>query len=81
VALRPFEQIDRGHDRQHEGTGLGLPIVKGLVDLHGGTLEIKSRTGEGTQVTVRLPPERVVPLDGPPPPGLKQSARPQADCA
>jgi PAS domain S-box-containing protein len=82
VALRPFEQIDRGHDRQHEGTGLGLPIVKGLVDLHGGALEIKSRAGEGTVVTVRLPPERVVPLDGPPPPGLKQSARsPQADCA
>jgi PAS domain S-box-containing protein len=82
VALRPFEQIDRGHDRQHEGTGLGLPIVKGLVDLHGGALEIKSRTGEGTSVTVRLPPERVLPLDGAPPPGLKQSSRaPQADCA
>jgi PAS domain S-box-containing protein len=82
VALRPFEQIDRGHDRQHEGTGLGLPIVKGLVELHGGTLEIKSRLGEGTQAVVRLPPERVLPIDGTPPPGLKQSARPpQADCA
>jgi signal transduction histidine kinase len=82
VALRPFEQIDRGHDRQHEGTGLGLPIVKGLVDLHGGALEIKSRAGEGTRVTVRLPRERVVPLDGAPPPGLTQASRPpQADCA
>ncbi|MBL8838934.1 MAG: PAS domain-containing protein [Alphaproteobacteria bacterium] len=60
TALRPFEQIDRGLDRQHEGTGLGLPIVKGLVELHGGTLDIRSEPGEGTTVTVRLPRDRVI---------------------
>jgi len=60
TALRPFEQIDRGLDRRHEGTGLGLPIVKGLVELHGGTLRIESEVGVGTTVTVRLPPDRVI---------------------
>ena len=44
-------------DRRHDGTGLGLSIVKGLVRLHGGAVEIKSRLGEGTRVTVRLPLE------------------------
>ncbi len=60
TALRPFEQIDRGLDRRHEGTGLGLPIVKGLVELHGGALDIRSEPGEGTTVTVRLPRDRVI---------------------
>jgi len=45
-------------DRRQDGTGLGLSIVKGLVRLHGGEVEIKSRLGEGTRVTVRLPLER-----------------------
>jgi len=44
-------------DRRHDGTGLGLSIVKGLVRLHGGEVDIKSRLGEGTRVTVRLPLE------------------------
>jgi two-component system, cell cycle sensor histidine kinase DivJ len=44
-------------DRRHDGTGLGLSIVKGLVRLHGGEVDIKSRPGEGTRVTVRLPLE------------------------
>src|SRR5262249_27518982 len=43
------------YDRRHDGTGLGLSIVKGLVQLHGGELDIRSRLGEGTRVTVRLP--------------------------
>jgi two-component system, cell cycle sensor histidine kinase DivJ len=43
--------------RHQDGSGLGLSIVKGLVHLHGGDLEIKSRLGEGTRVTVRLPYE------------------------
>ena len=51
----PFVQADSGYDRRHEGTGLGLSVVKGLAGLHGGTLNIESRLGEGTCVTVRLP--------------------------
>jgi cell cycle sensor histidine kinase DivJ len=53
----PFFQAASSYDRPHEGTGLGLSVVKGLVELHGGELEIKSRLGEGTRVIVRLPRE------------------------
>jgi signal transduction histidine kinase/sensor domain CHASE-containing protein len=55
VALSPFGQIDSQFNRKYEGTGLGLPIVKGIVELHGGTLEIKSQPGKGTTVVVRFP--------------------------
>jgi two-component system, cell cycle sensor histidine kinase DivJ len=48
-------QARSAYDRRHDGTGLGLSIVKGLAALHGGTLAIRSRVGEGTQVAVRLP--------------------------
>ena len=51
----PFFQARTAYDRPHDGTGLGLSIVKGLVELHGGELEIKSRIGVGTSVSVRLP--------------------------
>ncbi|KPL52058.1 hypothetical protein ABB55_07300 [Prosthecomicrobium hirschii] len=51
----PFVQADCGYDRRHEGTGLGLSVVKGLASLHGGSMHIQSRLGEGTCVTVRLP--------------------------
>ena len=43
-----------------EGSGLGLPIVKGLVELHGGTFTLKSKVREGTEVIVVFPPERVM---------------------
>ncbi len=62
-ALEPFGQIDGGLDRTYEGTGLGLTLTKALVELHGGDLEITSRTGEGatgTTVIARFPPDRVV---------------------
>jgi cell cycle sensor histidine kinase DivJ len=52
---RPFFQARGSYDRRHDGTGLGLSIVKGLVELHGGDIAIRSRVGEGTRVTVRLP--------------------------
>jgi cell cycle sensor histidine kinase DivJ len=52
---RPFFQVRSAYDRRHDGTGLGLSIVQGLVMLHGGHMEIASRLGEGTRVTVRLP--------------------------
>jgi cell cycle sensor histidine kinase DivJ len=51
----PFFQARSSYDRRHDGTGLGLSIVKGLLALHGGDIEIASRLGEGTRVTVRLP--------------------------
>ena len=51
----PFFQARASYDRRHDGTGLGLSIVKGLVALHGGDVDIESRLGEGTRVTVRLP--------------------------
>jgi cell cycle sensor histidine kinase DivJ len=55
---RPFFQARAAYDRCHDGTGLGLSIVRGLVRLHGGDLDIASRLGEGTRVTVRLPIDR-----------------------
>ncbi len=59
-AMIPFHQIDSQLDRKYEGTGLGLPLTKSLVDLHGGYLDLQSDLGTGTTVTVRFPPERIV---------------------
>jgi cell cycle sensor histidine kinase DivJ len=53
-----FFQARASYDRRHDGSGLGLSIVKGLVQLHGGDVDIRSRLGEGTRVTVRLPIDR-----------------------
>jgi signal transduction histidine kinase len=56
-----FEQIRNPHTRKGDrGTGLGLPIARGLAELHQGSLEIASRRGLGTRVTLRLPTERLV---------------------
>jgi signal transduction histidine kinase len=60
IALQPFRQIDSDLARKHDGTGLGLPLTKALVELHGGTLAIRSEKGRGTDVTVTLPASRVV---------------------
>jgi signal transduction histidine kinase len=57
-AMEPFVQIDDGLARKHGGTGLGLPISKELVALHGGRLLVTSEKGKGTRVTVELPVER-----------------------
>jgi cell cycle sensor histidine kinase DivJ len=51
----PFFQARGSYARPFDGTGLGLSIVKGLVALHGGSLDIRSRVGEGTSVSVRIP--------------------------
>jgi cell cycle sensor histidine kinase DivJ len=51
----PFFQSRASYDRRHDGTGLGISIVKGLLALHGGGMEIASRLGEGTRVAIRLP--------------------------
>lgn len=55
VALTPFAQIDSKLARAYEGTGLGLPLAKSFVELHGGTLTVGSAPGVGTTVTVRFP--------------------------
>jgi two-component system cell cycle sensor histidine kinase PleC len=54
-AMTPFGQVGSVLTRKHEGTGLGLPLTKGLVEAHGGTLEIRSQPGRGTTATVRIP--------------------------
>ncbi|WP_194475152.1 PAS domain-containing sensor histidine kinase [Bradyrhizobium sp. CCBAU 51753] len=51
----PFFQAGKTYQRRHEGTGLGLSIVKGLVGLHNGELNVESKVGEGTTVSVALP--------------------------
>lgn len=61
-AMSRFGQVDSGLNRKREGTGIGLPLTQGLVELHGGIFDIKSVKGEGTTVTVRFPPERTVAL-------------------
>ncbi len=52
----PFYQVNNGHTRSHEGTGLGLALVKQMARLHGGSVEIDSEPGRGTKVTVALAP-------------------------
>ena len=54
-AFQSFGQVDSGLNRRYEGTGLGLPLTRKLVELHYGSLKIESRRGEGTSVTVTLP--------------------------
>ncbi|WP_413206594.1 PAS domain S-box protein [Rhodospirillum sp. A1_3_36] len=55
LALEPFRQVDGKLARRYEGTGLGLPLSKAFVELHGGSLSLDSALGEGTKVTIRLP--------------------------
>ncbi len=58
-ALEPFGQIDSPLARRHHGAGLGLPISRALVELHGGRLDLASETGKGTTASIRLPPGRL----------------------
>ena len=59
LALAPFSQIDNSFSRQAEGTGLGLPLTKHLIEAHDGRFELISRKGAGTRSRARFPPERV----------------------
>ena len=56
IALTPFGQVDGSRARWRDGTGLGLPIAKSLVELHGGELRVSSVKASGTQIWVLLPP-------------------------
>lgn len=61
IALTPFQQVRTGGMRNHGGTGLGLPLTKTLVELHGGQLAVSSALGLGTTVSVTFPRNRVLP--------------------
>ncbi len=58
--LKPFSQIQQVSTRSHEGTGLGLTIVKQMIELHGGTIGIDTQPGNGTAVTLRFPASRTI---------------------
>jgi two-component system cell cycle sensor histidine kinase PleC len=72
VVLASFGQGSNSIKSAEQGAGLGLPIAKSLVDLHGGTFQLKSKLRIGTEVIVTFPPERVVaamaPIHEPAPP-------------
>ena len=58
--LAPFGQVDSTLARKYEGTGLGLPLTKSLVEMHGGSFDLQSEPGVGTTVTARFPAGRIV---------------------
>ncbi len=68
-ALEPFGQVENAMTRTHEGTGLGLPLAKNLVELHGGSFAIASEPGRGTAVRITFPlaSEMAPPADAPVP--------------
>lgn len=78
IVLSSFGQGSNAIKSAEQGTGLGLPIAKNLVDLHGGTFTLKSKLREGTEVIVTFPPERVMtalaPLEVPAPPTQPEAA-------
>ena len=63
MAMEPFSQVEAGANRNYQGTGLGLPLAKRLVELHGGSLSLESEVSRGTVVSILLPPDRIA--DGP----------------
>ena len=62
-ALSKFGQVDSNLTRRYEGTGLGLPLTRALVELHGGMFDLQSEVGVGTKVTIQFPATRVVNQD------------------
>lgn len=60
IAMKPFGMVDDSNTRQQEGTGLGLPLVKSLIELHGGRIRIDSARQRGTTVTLTFPAERTI---------------------
>jgi PAS domain S-box-containing protein len=53
--FKPFVQVDSALNRQYEGTGLGLALVKRIVELHGGSVGVESAVGEGSRFSFTLP--------------------------
>jgi len=59
TAMEPFGQADPSLSHGHDAGGLGLPLTRHLVELHGGSVTLSSRRGEGTTVWVTFPPDRL----------------------
>ena len=84
VVMSSFGRGSMAQKNADEGSGLGLPIVKGLVEMHGGTFSLRSKVREGTEAVVILPPERVMNAlpqldpDKPVPEAVSRSTRPVA---
>lgn len=58
ILFEKFKQLESPFQRQYSGTGLGLAMAKRLVELHGGSIQVKSQVGKGSTFTVRLPVQR-----------------------
>lgn len=58
--FEPFVQVEDAMSRTQQGTGLGLPLVRKIMSLHGGTVELESTVGEGTTVSATFPKSRFV---------------------
>ena len=78
VIMQTFGRGTLAIKSAEQGTGLGLPIVKGLVELHGGRFELISRLGEGTLAMVVFPPERLTEPTAPALPGHRAPAQARA---
>ena len=59
-ALAPFRQLEASHGRRFEGAGLGLTLIKAMLELHEGSLHVASAVGVGTTVTAEFPPRRTI---------------------
>ncbi len=59
-AFQTFTQLQKTHTKNNEGTGLGLPLTRSLVELHDGTIQMISALGKGTRVIVTLPDKRII---------------------
>jgi signal transduction histidine kinase len=62
LAFEPFRQIDSALSQKYEGTGLGLPLVKKLIELHEGEVRLESISGKGTSVFISFPASRCIPV-------------------
>lgn len=62
-AMEPFGQVDSTLERKYEGAGLGLPITKALVEMHDGSVDVRSEPDVGTTIILRFPSSRLRPID------------------
>ena len=63
-ALTPFGQVENKMTATHNGTGLGLPLAKAMLELHGGVMQLSSVPHLGTTITLHFPASRIVTAQG-----------------